>query len=188
MRILALLLLLSFPAFADKATFGGGCFWCLEACFERMKGVKSVVSGYAGGTVPNPGYKAVCTGTTGHAEVVEIDYDPLVVSYKDLLKVLFTIHDPTTLNRQGNDTGTQYRSVVFYHNPQQEAETRAFIKAAQKEYTQPIVTQVLAAPAFYAAEQYHQDYFAKNPTAGYCQFVVAPKVQKFDSKFKDKKK
>ncbi len=188
MRILALLLLLSFPAAADKATFGGGCFWCLEACFERMKGVKSVVSGYAGGTIPDPGYKAVCTGTTGHAEVVQIDYDPLVVSYKDLLKVLFTIHDPTTLNRQGNDVGTQYRSVIFYHTPQQEAEARAFIKAERGEYTQPIVTQVQAAPAFYAAEPYHQDYFAKNPTAGYCQFVVAPKVQKFDSKFKDKKK
>lgn len=188
MRILLLLLLLSFPAAADKATFGGGCFWCLEACFERMKGVKSVVSGYAGGTVANPGYKAVCTGTTGHAEVVEIDYDPRVVSYRDLLKVLFTVHDPTTLNRQGNDVGTQYRSVIFYQTPQQEAEARAFLKSAQKEYTQPIVTQLLPAPTFYAAEEYHQDYFRKNPSEAYCQFVVAPKVKKFETKFRDQSK
>ena len=185
MRVFILVLLLSFPALAlEKATFGGGCFWCLEACFERLKGVTEVTSGYAGGTVANPDYKSVCTGSTGHAEVVQITYDPALVSYHDLLKVLFTIHDPTTLNRQGNDTGTQYRSVIFYQSPAQEKEAKAYLQEAQKEYTRPIVTLVQPLATFYPAEAYHQDYFRKNPNAGYCQLVVAPKVTKFESKFK----
>ena len=170
------------------ATFGGGCFWCLEAVFEMLKGVTKVESGYAGGSVDNPSYRQVCTGTTGHAEVVQITFDPNVVSYEDLLGVLFTIHDPTTLNRQGNDTGTQYRSVVFYHSPEQERAVRQTMAALEREkvWEDPIVTEVVPYSVFYPAEGYHQDYFNKNPSQPYCQAVVAPKVGKVRKAYFDR--
>jgi len=164
----------------ETATFGGGCFWCLEAVFERIPGVKSVVSGYAGGSVPNPSYEMVCTGQTGHAEVVQIGYDPKVVSFEKLLNVFWHSHDPTTLFRQGPDVGTQYRSIILYQNEDQK-------RAAQKSYYQltaagafdsPIVTQLVALDKFYPAERYHQDYYRKHPNAEYCQIYIAPKVQK----------
>lgn len=175
---------------ADVATLGGGCFWCLEAVYDQLRGVESVESGYMGGKVANPTYKAVCTGQTGHAEVVQIHYDPAQVSFVDLLGVFFSIHDPTTLNRQGADVGTQYRSVIFYHTPEQKQIAELLIGQldAQKLYPSPIVTQVVPAETFYIAEDYHQEYFAKNPTAGYCQFVVAPKVAKFRKYFFDRLK
>jgi peptide-methionine (S)-S-oxide reductase len=167
---------------SEFATFGGGCFWCVEAVFELLPGVKSVVSGYAGGHVANPTYKQVCDGDTGHAEVARIEYDPAVVSYEKLLEVFFESHDPTTLNRQGNDHGTQYRSVIFYHD---EAQHQAALKgkaAAQAQYDQPIVTEVSPLPKFYVAEDYHQDYFRNNPNQGYCAFVIRPKVSKLQKK------
>ena len=169
----------------EKATLGGGCFWCLEAVFDDLKGVVSVESGYMGGQTLNPTYEAVCNGRTGHAEVVQITYDPAQVTFKEILEVFFVIHDPTTLNRQGNDSGTQYRSGVFYHSPQQKAEAEAVIKQLSdgKLWRDPIVTEVTAASVFYMAENYHQEYFANNPGAGYCQFVVAPKVAKFRKHF-----
>ena len=169
----------------EKATLGGGCFWCLEAVFDDLKGVLSVESGYMGGQTLNPTYEAVCNGRTGHAEVVQITYDPAQVTFKEILEVFFVIHDPTTLNRQGNDSGTQYRSGVFYHSPQQKAEAEAVIKQLSdgKLWRDPIVTEVTAASVFYMAENYHQEYFANNPGAGYCQFVVAPKVAKFRKHF-----
>lgn len=162
------------------ATLGGGCFWCLEAAFLRLKGVESVVSGYAGGSVPDPGYRQVCTGTTGHAEVVQVRFDDSVIGFATLLEVFFTIHDPTTLNRQGADVGSQYRSVIFYHDePQREvAETQIAALEAAGIWGAPIVTEVLPLPQFYPAEAYHQDYFRQNPYQGYCQAVVAPKVAK----------
>lgn len=169
----------------EVATLGGGCFWCLEAVYDQLKGVVSVESGYMGGRIPNPSYQAVCTGLTGHAEVVQVTFDPTVISYRDLLNVFFTIHDPTTLNRQGGDVGTQYRSAIFYHSPQQKATAEQVIAelTATKVWDNPIVTQVVEATKFYMAEDYHQEYFAKNPTAGYCQVVVAPKVAKFRKSF-----
>ena len=169
----------------EKATLGGGCFWCLEAVFDNLKGVLSVESGYMGGQTLNPTYEAVCGGRTGHAEVVQITFDPAQVTFKEILEVFFVIHDPTTLNRQGNDSGTQYRSGVFYHSPQQKAEAEAVIKQLSdgKLWRDPIVTEVTAASVFYMAENYHQEYFANNPGAGYCQFVVAPKVAKFRKHF-----
>ena len=169
----------------EKATLGGGCFWCLEAVFDDLKGVLSVESGYMGGQTLNPTYEAVCGGRTGHAEVVQITFDPAQVTFKEILEVFFVIHDPTTLNRQGNDSGTQYRSGVFYHSPQQKAEAEAVIKQLSdgKLWRDPIVTEVTAASVFYMAENYHQEYFANNPGAGYCQFVVAPKVAKFRKQF-----
>lgn len=162
------------------ATLGGGCFWCLEAAFLRLKGVESVVSGYAGGSVPDPGYRQVCTGTTGHAEVVQVRFDDSVIGFATLLEVFFTIHDPTTLNRQGADVGSQYRSVIFYHDePQREvAEAQIAMLEAAGIWGTPIVTEVLPLPQFYPAEAYHQDYFRQNPYQGYCQAVVAPKVAK----------
>lgn len=162
------------------ATLGGGCFWCLEAAFLRLKGVESVVSGYAGGSVPDPGYRQVCTGTTGHAEVVQVRFDDSVIGFATLLEVFFTIHDPTTPNRQGADVGSQYRSVIFYHDePQREvAETQIAALEAAGIWGTPIVTEVLPLPQFYPAEAYHQDYFRQNPYQGYCQAVVAPKVAK----------
>jgi peptide-methionine (S)-S-oxide reductase len=165
----------------DVATLAGGCFWCLEAVFDDLEGVTDVVSGYSGGHVPNPTYKHVCTGETGHAEVVQIRFDPAVISYGDLLKVFFAIHDPTTLNRQGGDIGTQYRSAIFYHTPEQKTaaeETIAELTAA-KLWDRPVVTEVTAFKAFYPAEDYHQEYFRRNPAQPYCQAVVAPKVAKF---------
>jgi peptide-methionine (S)-S-oxide reductase len=169
----------------QTATLAGGCFWCLEAVYDELKGVHSVESGYAGGHVDNPSYRAVCTGTTGHAEVVQIHFDPSVVSYRDLLNVFFTIHDPTTLNRQGADVGTQYRSAIFYHDEEQKKIAEEVIKDmnAQKIWDRPIVTEVTKFDKFYMAEDYHQEYFAKNPYQPYCQVVVAPKVGKFRKHF-----
>lgn len=169
----------------ETATLAGGCFWCLEAVYDELKGVEDVVSGYMGGHVANPTYEQVCTGTTDHAEVVQIRYDPAVVSYRDLLNVFFTIHDPTTLNRQGADVGTQYRSAIFTHTPEQEATARQVIAelTAQGLWANPIVTQITPAVTFYPAEDYHQEYFARNPHQGYCRAVVAPKVAKFRQQF-----
>ncbi|HMA39637.1 MAG TPA: peptide-methionine (S)-S-oxide reductase MsrA [Gemmatimonadales bacterium] len=165
----------------ELATLGGGCFWCLEAVFQDLKGVERVVSGYAGGSVPDPSYEDVCTGRTGHAEVVQVTFDPAVLSYRDLLQVFFSIHDPTTLNRQGPDVGTQYRSAIFHHGPEQERVAREVIAELERRgiWDSPIVTEVTAAPPFYPAEQYHQEYFLRNPGQGYCRVVIAPKVAKF---------
>jgi peptide-methionine (S)-S-oxide reductase len=165
----------------EVATLAGGCFWCLEAVYDQLKGVEDVVSGYAGGHVRNPSYQQVCTGMTGHAEVIQISYNPQEVSFKDLLNIFFTIHDPTTLNRQGNDVGTQYRSAIFYHTPQQKAtaeQTIAELEAAHV-WDDPIVTEIAPIETFYPAEDYHQEYFARNPYQPYCRVVVAPKVAKF---------
>ena len=169
------------------ATLAGGCFWCLEAVFDEVKGVRSVESGYAGGHVDNPDYKAVCTGTTGHAEVVRIAFDPEVVSYKDLLNVFFGIHNPTTLNRQGADVGTQYRSAIFYHDEAQKQIAEEVIKdiEAQKIWDDPIVTTLEKMEQFYMAEDYHQEYFANNPFQPYCSAVVRPKVVKFRKQYMD---
>jgi peptide-methionine (S)-S-oxide reductase len=165
----------------EIATLGGGCFWCLEAVYNEVKGVTSVVSGYAGGAVKNPSYEAVCSGATGHAEVVQITFDPKEVAYRDLLEIFFTIHDPTTLNRQGHDVGTQYRSVIFCHDDAQQATaTNVVTELGHADlWRDPIVTQIMPAPEFYAAEEYHQRYFERNPGQGYCSMVVAPKVAKF---------
>lgn len=165
----------------EVATLAGGCFWCLDAVFRGLKGVERVVSGYAGGTVPNPSYEAVCTGRTGHAEVVQVSFDPAVLSYRDLVEVFFGIHDPTTLNRQGADVGTQYRSAIYYHSPEQERTAREVIAALERDqvFDAPIVTEVAPATEFYPAEEYHQDYFRRNPGQGYCRAVIAPKVAKF---------
>lgn len=165
----------------EVATLGGGCFWCLEAVYDQLKGVTDVVSGYAGGHVQNPTYEQVCGKGTGHAEVVQVTFDPAVISFRDVLDVFFSVHDPTTLNRQGNDVGPQYRSAIFYHSPEQQAaavETIAAVNAA-KVYDNPIVTEVAPMDTFYPAEQYHQEYFANNPLQPYCVYVVAPKVAKF---------
>jgi peptide-methionine (S)-S-oxide reductase len=164
----------------QKASFGGGCFWCIEPFFEKLKGVASVKSGYQGGTVPHPSYKEVTTGKTGHAEVVQVTFDPVVISYTDLLEVFFDIHDPTTLNRQGADIGTQYRSTILYYSLEQKALAEAAIKKLNEEnvFSKPVVTTVEKAVTFYEAEGYHQDYFAKNPTAPYCRLVIAPKMKK----------
>lgn len=162
----------------EFATFGGGCFWCTEAVFELLPGVKSVVSGYAGGTKANPTYEDICTGRTGHAEVIRVEYWPHDVSYERLVEVFFEAHDPTTLNRQGADEGTQYRSVIFYHNEAQKKAAEAGKVAAQAHFDDPIVTEISPLPLFYAAEKYHQDYFKNNPSAGYCTFVIKPKVSK----------
>ncbi len=174
----------------EVATLGGGCFWCLEAVYDQLKGVISVESGYMGGQIPNPSYKAVCTGTTGHAEVVQVTFDPKQVNFVDILGVFFTIHDPTTLNRQGADIGTQYRSAVFYHSHEQKKAADGLIAelTSQALYPAPIVTQIVPIETFYIAEDYHQEYFAKNPSVGYCQFVVAPKVGKFRKVFFDRLK
>jgi peptide-methionine (S)-S-oxide reductase len=174
----------------ETATLAGGCFWCLEAVYDELKGVEEVVSRYAGGSVPHPSYELVCTGSTGHAEVVQIAFDPTIVSYKELLEVFFTIHDPTTLNRQGADVGTQYRSAIFYHTPEQKVTAEDVIRELEeaKIWDHPIVTQVAPFEAFYPAEAYHQEYFALNPGQGYCRVVIAPKVAKFRHKFIDRLK
>ena len=175
----------------ELATLAGGCFWCLEAVFEQLRGVEKVESGYAGGEMPNPTYKAVCTGTTGHAEVVQIAFDPAVISFRELLQVFFTIHDPTTLNRQGNDAGTQYRSAIFYHSPEQRETAERVIRelSEQKLWPNPIVTEVQPLSTFWKAEDYHQGYYRANPGQGYCQAVVSPKVAKarkaFAARWKD---
>lgn len=170
----------------ESALLGGGCFWCIEAVYRRVKGVHSAVSGYAGGHTPDPDYRAVCTGTTGHAEVVRITYDPDIVSYEDLLDIFWIIHDPTTLNRQGADSGTQYRSVIYYYSDDQREAAEAAIEQAQASFADPIVTELSPAPAFYPAEGYHQNYYDLNPMQGYCQVVIAPKLQKFMTRFGEK--
>jgi peptide-methionine (S)-S-oxide reductase len=169
----------------QTATLAGGCFWCLEAVYDEIKGVQGVESGYAGGHMDNPTYRAVCNGNTGHAEVVQVHFDPNVVSYRDLLNVFFAIHDPTTLNRQGADTGTQYRSAIFYHDEEQKKIAEDLIKDlnAQKIWDRPIVTEVTKLDKFYMAEDYHQEYFANNPYQPYCMAVVSPKVSKFRKHF-----
>jgi len=172
------------------ATLGGGCFWCLEAVFVELRGVAKVESGYAGGRVPNPSYHQVCTGATGHAEVVQVTFDPSELCYRDLLHVFFAIHDPTTLNRQGADVGTQYRSVILTHSPEQERIAKEVIAelAGSGLWDRPVVTEVVPLEAFYPAEEYHRDYFERNPEHGYCRVVVAPKVAKFRKQFIDKLK
>ena len=160
-------------------TLGGGCFWCVEAIYQELPGVVSLESGYTGGALPHPTYEQICTGTTGHAEVVRISFDPDIVSYRKLLEVFFTIHDPTTLNRQGNDVGTQYRSVVFYHTQEQWNIAHQVIAAMASVWDAPLVTELASAPVFYRAEQYHQNYYRQHPNQGYCAIVVAPKVIKF---------
>lgn len=172
------------------ATFGGGCFWCTEAIFERVQGVKGAVSGYSGGQVKNPSYREVTTGRTGHAEVIQITYDPDIVSYTELLEIFFKTHDPTTLNRQGADVGTQYRSVVFYHTAEQKETVEAIIRELEKEkiWNDPIVTEVTAFDTFYEAEDYHQEYFDNNPGQGYCRIVIQPKIDKLNAIFSDKLK
>ncbi|HTY02008.1 MAG TPA: peptide-methionine (S)-S-oxide reductase MsrA [Bacteroidota bacterium] len=166
----------------EEATFGAGCFWCVEAVFQRIEGVDSVQVGYAGGTVPNPSYEQVCTGTTGHAESIRIVFDPSKISYRKLLEVFWACHDPTTLNRQGADEGTQYRSVIFYHNDMQKKEAEESMAAAQKEFSDPIVTAIEPLRNFYPAEKYHQDYYDKNPNAPYCSLVISPKLRKLHLK------
>jgi peptide-methionine (S)-S-oxide reductase len=174
----------------EVATLAGGCFWCLEAAFQDLKGVEDVQSGYAGGRAANPSYEDVCTGTTGHAEVVQITFDPQVVTFEDLLHVFFTIHDPTTLNRQGADVGTQYRSAIFYHSPEQKAAAERVIAElqAQKLWDEPVVTELKPLTAFYPAEEYHRDYFRRNPNQGYCRAVIAPKVAKVRKLYFDRLK
>jgi peptide-methionine (S)-S-oxide reductase len=169
----------------EIATLAGGCFWCLEAVYQDMEGVRSVASGYMGGHVDNPSYQDVCMGTTGHAEVVQLTFDPEVTSYREILEVFFAIHDPTTRNRQGNDAGTQYRSAIFYHDESQRAAAEELIRELNAEgiWASPIVTEVQPAVRFYKAEDYHQEYFRNNPQQPYCAYVVAPKVKKFHDKF-----
>jgi peptide-methionine (S)-S-oxide reductase len=178
------------PTGFDIATLAGGCFWCLEAVYDQMKGVVAVESGYIGGQVDHPTYEAVCSGSTNHAEAVRITFDPTIVSYRELLEVFFVIHDPTTLNRQGHDVGTQYRSAIFYHTPEQRQVAADVIAAITKEgmYPGPILTQVEAAETWYEAEPYHQEYFVRNPFQGYCTAVVGPKVAKFRKLFTAKLK
>jgi peptide-methionine (S)-S-oxide reductase len=163
----------------ELATFGGGCFWCTEAVFELVDGVKFSTSGYAGGTVPDPTYEQVCTGATGHAEVIQVEFDPARVSYGKLLETFWKAHDPTTLNRQGNDRGTQYRSVIFYHSEAQKLAAEKSKRAAQAKFADPIVTEIVPLTKFYRAEDYHQDYYRKHPEQGYCRVVIKPKVEKF---------
>ncbi len=175
---------------SETATFGSGCFWCTEAIFEKLKGVESVVSGYSGGTTDNPTYKEVCSGETGHAEVTQITYDPSIISFTELLEVFWKTHDPTTLNRQGNDVGTQYRSVIFYHNEEQKKIAEEYKKKLEeaKIYANPIVTEITKFKKFYPAENYHQDYYEQNKSQPYCSFVITPKVEKFKKVFEDKLK
>jgi len=174
----------------ETATFGSGCFWCTEAIFERLKGVRSVVSGYSGGTVRNPTYKEVCTGKTGHAEVAQIEFDPKEITYDGLLEVFWKTHDPTTLSRQGTDVGTQYRSVIFYHNDEQREKAKYYRRELEKAgiYKDPIVTEIVPFQEFFRAEDYHQNYYAQNPNQSYCSFVITPKVEKFEKIFKEKLK
>jgi peptide-methionine (S)-S-oxide reductase len=170
---------------SELATFAGGCFWCQEAIFQSLRGVEKVVSGYIGGSTPNPSYEAVCTGLTGHAEAVQISFDPSLISYGELLELFFAFHDPTTLNRQGVDEGTQYRSAIFYHSPEQKDEAERVIRELQQSHTfdAPIVTEVVPAPTFYPAERYHQEYYRQNPDKAYCRATITPKVAKLRTKY-----
>lgn len=170
----------------ETAMLGGGCFWCLEAVYQELKGVQAVESGYSGGRVLNPTYEQVCEGTTGHAEVVKVTFDPAIVSYREILEIFFTIHDPTTLNRQGNDTGTQYRSVIYFHSAEQQVTAKHVIAEMANVWDAPIITELSPAQTYYKAEDYHQNYFRQHPLQGYCAFVVAPKVAKFRKTFADK--
>jgi peptide-methionine (S)-S-oxide reductase len=172
----------------EIATLGGGCFWCLEAVYQELKGVLEVESGYTGGQVPNPTYAQVCEGKTGHAEVVRLTYDPAIITYREILEVFFTIHDPTTVNRQGNDVGPQYRSVVYYESQDQEETAKQVIAEMANVWDAPIVTELSPAGVYYKAESYHQNYYRDNPLQGYCAFVVAPKLSKFRQTFGDKLK
>ncbi|NNC70770.1 MAG: peptide-methionine (S)-S-oxide reductase MsrA [Flavobacteriaceae bacterium] len=174
----------------ELATFGNGCFWCTEAIFEQLEGVYKVESGYAGGSVKNPSYREVCTGNTGHAEVIRLQYDPEKISYRELLDVFFNTHDPTTLNRQGADIGTQYRSAIFYHNDEQKAEAEKMIADLEKAkvFDDKIVTEITPINNYYVAENYHQDYYNNNKNAGYCRAVINPKLDKFIKQYKDKLK
>lgn len=174
----------------ETITLGGGCFWCLEAVFDQLEGIVDVVSGYAGGSVPDPDYASVCSGTTGHAEVVRLKFDPRIISLAEVFEVYFSIHDPTTLNRQGADVGTQYRSVIFYNTEDQKEAAQRLIKELNdsKAWDAPLVTQLAPAESFYPAEDYHQNYFEKNPYQGYCRVVIAPKLGKFRQKFAQKLK
>lgn len=174
----------------EVATLAGGCFWCLEAVYDQLKGVTDVVSGYTGGNIENPSYQQVCTGMTGHAEVVQVKYNPDIVAFQDLLNIFFTIHDPTTLNRQGADVGTQYRSAIFYHNDEQKQIAEETIARLETEgvWDDPIVTEVTELGTFYPAEDYHQEYYERNPTQGYCRVVIAPKVAKFRKQYMDQLK
>lgn len=171
----------------ETATLGGGCFWCLEAAFQDLRGVQSVVSGYAGGSVPNPTYRQVCTGTTGHAEVTQVTFDNAVIDYRTLLEVFFTIHDPTTLNRQGADQGTQYRSVIYWHSDEQRETAERLIAQFEGDgiWPDPIVTELAPVPTFYPAEEYHQSYYRNNPYQGYCQAVISPKVAKLRARHRE---
>jgi peptide-methionine (S)-S-oxide reductase len=170
----------------ETATLGGGCFWCLEAVYQELKGVQKMESGYTGGHVPNPTYEQVCEGTTGHVEVVKVTFDPDVVTYREILEIFFTIHDPTTPNRQGNDIGTQYRSAIYYHSPEQQDTAKHVMAEMANVWDAPIVTELSPAEAYYKAEDYHQNYFRQHPLQGYCAFVVAPKVAKFRKMFAEK--
>ncbi len=174
----------------QKATFGSGCFWCTEAVFELVKGVTTVTSGYTGGNIESPTYEEVCSEKSGHAEAIQLAFDPEVINYDELLEIFWKTHDPTTLNRQGNDAGTQYRSVIFYHNEEQKQLAEKYKVALDESgaWVNPIVTQILPATEFYKAENYHQDYYDNNPQQGYCAFIIAPKVEKFKAVFKDKLK
>lgn len=175
---------------SEIATFGSGCFWCTEAVFERVNGVLSVVSGYSGGTVENPSYEQVCTGKTGYAEVIQITYDPNIITYPELLEIFWKTHDPTTLNKQGNDVGTQYRSVIFYHNEEQKQLAEEYKKKLNESgaWDKPLVTEIVPFKNFYKAEGYHQNYYENNPNQRYCSFVIAPKIEKFEKVFKDRLK
>ena len=172
----------------EIATLGGGCFWCLDPIYADLVGVEKVEAGYSGGAVKNPSYELICTGTTGHAEVVQVTFDPKIITYEEILKIFFTIHDPTTLNRQGADVGTQYRSVIFYHDQAQKETAERVLKEIESEgiWNDPIVTQIASFEKFYVAEDYHQDYFKNNPGQGYCRVVIAPKVAKFRQKYAEK--
>lgn len=172
----------------EIATLGGGCFWCVEAIYQDLQGVLKVESGYSGGHVDNPTYREICTGLTGHAEVIQITFDPAVISFKDILEIFFTVHDPTTLDRQGNDSGPQYRSAIFYHSPEQKTVAEAVKKSAQEIWDDPIVTEITPFDKFYKAEEYHQNYYKDNPNQPYCSFVIAPKVKKFRQKYQEKLK
>ena len=174
----------------EIATLGGGCFWCIEAAFDLLEGVETVESGYTGGKQPNPSYEAVCTGVTGHAEVVQVTFNPSTIPYQDILYVFFSIHDPTTFNRQGNDIGTQYRSVIFYHSAEQETTAKEIIATLTKDklFNASIVTEISPAQTFYIAEDYHQEYFMRNPLQPYCSYLIAPKIANFRKQFKPKLK
>lgn len=172
----------------EKALLGGGCFWCIEAVYRRVRGVSAAVSGYSGGMRKNPSYEQVCTGATGHAEVVEVTFDPAVITYEEILEIFWVIHDPTTLNAQGADKGTQYRSVIYYYNEQQRQKAIESIRKAQNDWNAPIVTEVSPLAEFYPAEPYHQNYYDEHPTQGYCYAVIAPKIEKFMKKYGGKVK